>query len=83
MRHITKNNIHTLKRRLAFLERRAKKYNGEFRGDSYDKAEIEALKTAIWTLEFIEDHYDIQRSIRTAVAYDELFNEEKEYEDEL
>lgn len=77
MRHITKNNIHTLKRRLAFLEKRAGKYNGEFRGDSYDKAEIEALKTAIWTLEFIDGHYDLQRSIKTAAAYDDLMDESK------
>ena len=82
MRRIVKEQIESLERRRTFLAKRLEERKS-YSGDSYDKAEIEALKTAIWTLEFIEDHYDIQRSIRTAVAYDELFYEEKEYEDEL
>lgn len=75
MRHITKESIETLERRHDFLSQRLKE-RGEYSGDSYDYAEVEALKTAIWNMKFIHSHPVVERKIRTEESYDEIMNEE-------
>lgn len=71
MRTISRDQILILKRRQAFLEERLEKL-GEYSGDSYDKNEVEALKTALWLMQFIKGHPYIKNRIESEESYDTI-----------
>lgn len=80
MRAISKDQISILTRRKAFLEERLdrlKKYNG----DSYDKCEVEALRSAIEYLNFIRSHPSIQRRIKEQISLENIYEISKEMEE--
>lgn len=80
MRRIAKDQILILDRRLTFLENRLRE-RGAYKGDSYDKNEIEALKTAVWYLKFIDDHPSVQRRISEQNSLEEIYELSKEVEE--
>ena len=63
-----------LKRRQTFLEERLEKL-GEYSGDSYDKNEVEALKTALWLMQFVKDHPYLKNRIESEESYDAIMGE--------
>lgn len=80
MRRIVKDQIETLERRQAFLEQRLEERK-EYSGDSYDVAEVEALKTAVWNLKFIKEHPSVQHRIEQESSLEEIFELSKEVEE--
>lgn len=80
MRHISKDQMIILERRLIFLERRLKE-RGKYKGDSYDKNEIAALKTAIWYLKFVDTHPSIQHRIAEQSSLEEIYELSNEMEE--
>ena len=75
MRSIRKDQISILKRRQKFLQDRVDRL-GDYRGDTYDKNEIEALKTSVWLMEFVKDHPSVESKIKIEESYDEIMGEE-------
>lgn len=81
MRHIAKDHIKILERRLKFLEERLAS-RGHYSGDNYDKNEVEAIKTAVWYLRFLRMHKSVQNLIETKAECEAIIELEKELENE-
>lgn len=80
MRRIVKEQIESLERRLTFLDRRLRERKS-YSGDSYDKAEVEALRSAIWFMKFIDEHPSVQRRISEENSLEEIYELSKEVEE--
>lgn len=80
MRRIVKEQIESLERRRTFLAKRLEERKS-YSGDSYDKAEVEALGSAIWFMRFIDEHPSVQRRINEENSLEEIYELSKEVEE--